>query len=368
MNPADYIRVEHVTKRFGSFHAVDDAHFSIRQGEFFSLLGPSGCGKTTLLRMIAGFEFPTEGEIYIDGNPVTGVAANKRPTNMVFQSYAIFPHLNVYDNVAYGLRKLRLDKAELDRRVTEALGMVRMAGFEARRSDQMSGGQRQRVALARALVNRPKVLLLDEPLGALDKKLREQMQFELRSLQQNVGITFIFVTHDQEEALSLSDRIAVMQKGKVMQIATPRELYESPTTREVADFIGTINLLGGIVKSKDDKVAVVEADGLGVVNVPLPADHAFAPVGAEVLLGARPEKLDVVRGAPHPGEKGIKGDIGACAYLGDRNHYQVTIAGRAEPLMVATEQGDRSTLASFTPGEHVTISWGDNSLVLLPKT
>ena len=368
MDSGDYIRIEHITKRFGGFHAVDDAHFSIKQGEFFSLLGPSGCGKTTLLRMIAGFEFPTEGEIYIDGQPVTGVPANKRPTNMVFQSYAIFPHLNVYDNVAYGLRKLRLDRAELDRRVKEALAMIRMDGFESRRADQMSGGQRQRVALARALVNRPKVLLLDEPLGALDKKLREQMQFELRSLQQNVGITFVFVTHDQEEALSLSDRIAVMQKGRVMQIASPRELYESPTTREVADFIGTMNFLKGVVKSKDEKVAVVEAEGLGLVNVPLPAEHGFAPPGAEVLIGARPEKLDVVRGAPHPGEKGIKGDIGACAYLGDRNHYQVTIAGHAEPLQVATEQGDRSTLASFTPGEQVTISWGDNSLVLLPRT
>ena len=367
MNPADYIRIEHVIKSFGAFNAVDDAHFSIKQGEFFSLLGPSGCGKTTLLRMIAGFEFPTSGEIYIDNQPVTGVPANRRPTNMVFQSYAIFPHLNVYDNVAYGLRKLRLDRAELDRRVMEALAMVRMSGFEQRRSDQMSGGQRQRIALARALINRPKVLLLDEPLGALDKKLREQMQFELRMMQQQVGITFIFVTHDQEEALSLSDRIAVMQKGKVLQIATPRELYESPTTRDVADFIGTMNFLNGTVKAIDGQLAIVEAEGLGLVNVPLPVDHAFATAGSQVLIGARPEKLDVVRGAPHAGEKGIKGDIGACAYLGDRNHYQVRIEGREEPMMVATEQGDRSTLASFNPGEHVTISWGDNSLVLLPK-
>ena len=368
MNSGDYIRIEHVTKRFGSFHAVDDAHFSIRPGEFFSLLGPSGCGKTTLLRMIAGFEFPTEGEIYIDGQPVTGVPANKRPTNMVFQSYAIFPHLDVYDNVAYGLRKAKLPKAELDRRVKEALGMIRMDGFENRRADQMSGGQRQRVALARALVNRPKVLLLDEPLGALDKKLREQMQFELRMLQQQVGITFIFVTHDQEEALSLSDRIAVMQKGKVLQIASPRELYESPNCREVADFIGTMNFMPGVVKSIEPKVAVVEVEGLGLINSPLPEDYSFAAVGSEVLIGARPEKLDVVRGAPHPGEKGVKGTIGACAYLGDRNHYQVTIEGRAAPLQVATEQGDRSTLASFSPGEHVTVSWGDNSMVLLPMS
>ncbi|MFO1238504.1 MAG: ABC transporter ATP-binding protein, partial [Alphaproteobacteria bacterium] len=257
MTTPDFIHVDHVTKRFGSFRAVDDADFGIKQGEFFSLLGPSGCGKTTLLRMIAGFEFPTEGEIYIDGQPVTGVPANKRPTNMVFQSYAIFPHLNVYDNIAYGLRKLRLSKAELDKRVQDALAMIKLSGFEDRKSDQMSGGQRQRIALARALVNRPKVLLLDEPLGALDKKLREQMQFELRQLQKTVGITFIFVTHDQEEALSLSDRIAVMQKGQVLQIASPRELYESPNCREVADFIGTMNFLHGSVKAIDGKTAVV---------------------------------------------------------------------------------------------------------------
>lgn len=368
MSKSDYIRIEHVTKSFGAFHAVDDADFAIRQGEFFSLLGPSGCGKTTLLRMIAGFEFPTKGEIYIDGQPVTGVPANKRPTNMVFQSYAIFPHLNVYDNIAYGLRKLRLPRAELDQKVQEALEMVKLSGFEDRRSDQMSGGQRQRIALARALINRPKVLLLDEPLGALDKKLREQMQFELRQMQQQVGITFIFVTHDQEEALSLSDRIAVMQKGKVLQIASPRQLYESPNCRDVADFIGTMNFLNGTVKAIETDKAIVEAEGLGLVNVPLPEDYAFATAGSPVLIGARPEKLDVVRGAPHPGEKGVKGDIGACAYLGDRNHYQVTIAGRAQPLMVATEQGDRSTIASFNPGEHVTVSWGDNSLVLLPPT
>ncbi len=366
MDQADYIRIERVTKRFGAFKAVDDADFSIRKGEFFSLLGPSGCGKTTLLRMIAGFEFPSEGEIYIDGQPVTGVPANRRPTNMVFQSYAIFPHLNVYDNIAYGLRKQRLNKTELDRRVGEALEMIKLSGFEGRRSDQMSGGQRQRIALARALVNRPKVLLLDEPLGALDKKLREQMQFELRLLQQQVGITFIFVTHDQEEALSLSDRIAVMQSGRVLQIATPRELYESPVTRSVADFIGTMNFLKGHVRSVEATSATVDVEGLGLANTPLPADHGFVTPGAEVLVGARPEKLDVVRGAPHPGEKGVKGVIGACAYLGDRNHYQVRVEGRAQPLQIATEQGDRSTVASFTADEQVTVSWGDNSLVLLP--
>ncbi len=361
-----YIRIEHVTKRFGAVAAVDDADFSIARGEFFSLLGPSGCGKTTLLRMIAGFEFPTEGEIYIDGQAITGVPANKRPTNMVFQSYAIFPHLTVRDNIAYGLRKLKLTRAEIDRRVAEALEMISLPGFESRRSDQMSGGQRQRIALARALVNRPKVLLLDEPLGALDKKLREKMQFELRQLQREVGITFVFVTHDQEEALSLSDRIAVMQKGKILQIASPRVLYEAPNCREVADFIGTMNFLKGVVRRTQTDGVVVDCEGLGLVTTPVPDDASFARPGAPALVAVRPEKLDVVKGDPHPGEKGVRGTIGAHAYLGDRSHFQVELPGRVEPVQVATEQSVRSTQIAFEPGEEVTISWADKDLVLLP--
>ena len=226
-----YIRIHNVAKHFGPVVAVDNVNISIGAGEFFSLLGASGCGKTTLLRMLAGFETPTAGEIYIDDAAMSGVPPHKRPTNMVFQNYAIFPHLDVARNIAYGLRTEKLDKAETARRVGEALDMVKLEGFGARRSDELSGGQRQRVALARALVKHPKVLLLDEPLGALDKKLREEMQLELRALQQSLGITFIFVTHDQEEAMTLSDRIAVMSNGKVLQIDTPEKLYEAPSSR-----------------------------------------------------------------------------------------------------------------------------------------
>ncbi|MBU0885603.1 MAG: ATP-binding cassette domain-containing protein, partial [Alphaproteobacteria bacterium] len=237
-NSDAFIDIRAVSKRFGSVTAVDGVDLAIRQGEFFSLLGASGCGKTTLLRMIAGFEMPTEGDILIDGQVMTDVPANRRPTNMVFQNYAIFPHLTVRDNIAYGLRKDGLPRADLDRKVDAALEMIKLSGYGARRSTELSGGQRQRVALARALIKRPKVLLLDEPLGALDKKLRETMQLELRQIQDEIGITFVFVTHDQEEALTMSCRVAVMAQGRVMQVATPRELYETPNSRAVASFIG----------------------------------------------------------------------------------------------------------------------------------
>jgi spermidine/putrescine ABC transporter ATP-binding subunit len=367
MSRPDYISIHHVTKRFGGVRAVDDAHFDVGQGEFFSLLGPSGCGKTTLLRMIAGFEFPTEGEIFIDGEALAAVPANRRPTNMVFQSYAIFPHLNVYDNIAYGLRKKRLSRAETDRIVAEALDMISLPGFEKRGAHQMSGGQRQRIALARALVNKPKVLLLDEPLGALDKKLREKMQFELRQLQRDVGITFVFVTHDQEEALSLSDRIAVMMKGRILQIAKARDLYEHPNCKEVADFIGTMNFLPAIVKGRDGERIIAEAQALGLVTVPRPEDDSFASDGAEVLVAVRPEKLDALKSGPHPGERGIKGRVGAHAYLGDRSHFQIEVEGREEPLLVAREQSERANDAGFAPGEEITVSWNDKDLVLLPK-
>src|SRR3984885_7894827 len=232
-----FLQITSVTKRFGSVTAVDAVDLAVARGEFFSLLGPSGSGKTPLLRMIAGFEYPTSGDIFLEGNRITDEPPNKRPSNMVFQSYAIFPHLNVFDNIAYGLRKDRLPREELARRVDESLAMIKLEGFGYRRADELSGGQRQRVALARALVRRPTMLLLDEPLGALDKRLREAMQIELRALQRRVGITFIFVTHDQEEALSMSDRIAVMQKGRVLQVADPKTLYEAPATRDIASFI-----------------------------------------------------------------------------------------------------------------------------------
>ncbi len=361
-----YLRIAGVSKRFMGLTAVDNADISIARGEFFSLLGPSGCGKTTLLRMIAGFEFPTEGHILVDGQDLSSVPANKRPSNMVFQSYAIFPHLNVHDNIAYGLRRLRLPRREVNRRVDEALEMIRLPGLGKRRADQLSGGQRQRIALARALVNRPKVLLLDEPLGALDKKLRESMQLELRALQRSVGITFVFVTHDQEEALSMSDRIAVMFKGKVLQVASPRALYEEPNCREVADFIGSINFFDATVRGQEGGEVILDAVGLGQVRAPLPAQHGFISTGAKVLAAIRPEKIALLpAGTGTPGQS-VAGVIGAHAYLGDRDHLHVNVMGREEPVAVAAQQIERALLARFDSGQSVTLGWDKAALLVLP--
>ena len=243
MSDKEFIKINNVSKNFEEVVAVDNINVDIARGEFFSLLGPSGCGKTTLLRILAGFEYPSSGSVFIDNLDVTDITPNLRPTNMVFQNYAIFPHINVKRNIEFGLRKEKLSKDELDKRVQDALKMVQLEGYEDRYSNQLSGGQRQRIALARALVKQPKVLLLDEPLGALDKKLREEMQLELRNLQRSIGITFIFVTHDQEEAMTMSDRVAVMNKGKILQISPPRDLYDNPKNLFVGDFIGQINFL-----------------------------------------------------------------------------------------------------------------------------
>ncbi len=285
-SPDAFITLRGVSKHFGPVRAVDDVSFDIRRGEFFSLLGPSGCGKTTVLRMLAGFEMPTKGEIFIDGQPMSGVPPHERPTNMVFQSYAIFPHLDVRSNIAYGLRRKKLSKHGLDEVVEKALEMIKLAGYGGRRADQLSGGQRQRVALARALVCRPKVLLLDEPLGALDKKLREEMQLELRQIQRNVGITFVFVTHDQEEALTMSDRIAVMSRGRPLQIDNSTQLYEAPNCREVAEFIGTMNFFDGAVKGLDNGQAQIDVGPLGTWRVPV-GSHALRN-GARVTIAIRP--------------------------------------------------------------------------------
>jgi len=355
------IRIENVTKQFaGGVKAVDRANFNIERGEFFSLLGPSGCGKTTLLRMIAGFEFPTDGEIYIDGLPSALIPSYKRPTNMVFQSYAIFPHLNVFDNIAYGLRKDRLSGRELKRRVDEALGMIKLDGFGPRRGDQLSGGQRQRVALARALIKRPKVLLLDEPLGALDKKLREEMQIELRQLQKEVGITFVFVTHDQEEALSMSDRIAVMGKGVVLQIAGPKDLYEVPNSVEVATFIGTINLIDATVRAVNGSEATLDGPGFGQFRAPA---IDGLKVGQKINAAIRPEKLTLTTNRPSGTH--VEGTIKATAYLGDRNHFHVHIKGRETPLAVSAQNVDRAMGASFDPARPVYVGWDPRSLILL---
>jgi spermidine/putrescine transport system ATP-binding protein/putrescine transport system ATP-binding protein len=350
---SDFLRIDHVSKRFGSsVVAVDDAFLTIQRGEFFSLLGPSGCGKTTLLRMIAGFEYPDSGDIFVEDLRITEMPPNRRPSNMVFQSYAIFPHLNVFDNIAYGLRRERLSKAALVQRVDEALAMIRLEGFGGRRADELSGGQRQRVALARALVRRPKVLLLDEPLGALDKRLRESMQIELRQLQKSVGITFVFVTHDQEEALSMSDRIAVMSAGKILQVASPRILYERPNCREVADFIGTMNFFEGVVTGREGAMAAIDAGAMGRLRI-----ATDVAVGARVLLALRPEKIGLTSSGR------IRGTIAAVAYLGERIHYTVAIPGRAEPLAVAVQNATHG----IGPTDATQLDWADDAVVILPR-
>src|SRR4051794_24811934 len=283
------VSIRNVSKKFpGGVTAVDDVSIDIAENEFFALLGPSGCGKTTLLRMISGLETPTSGEIVIGGEDMALTPPNKRPTNMVFQSYAVFPHMTVAENVAYGLKVTGVPREETKRRVAEALDMVKLTSLAERRPDQMSGGQRQRVALARALVKRPKVLLLDEPLSALDAKLREEMRLELTRLQENVGITFIIVTHDQDEALSMASRIAVMDRGAVKQIATPSELYEHPATRFVADFIGKVNLIDASVVETSPGRLVCAAKGLG--NIELPVERSCS---GNIAVAVRPEKLKI---------------------------------------------------------------------------
>ncbi len=364
MNTSDaYIRIEAISKRFGDVVAVDHVDLDIGGGEFFSLLGASGCGKTTLLRMLAGFEVPTEGEIFIDGAPMAAVPPHHRPTNMVFQNYAIFPHLDVRKNVAYGLRSERLSRAERDRRVEAALEMVKLPGYGDRRSDAMSGGQRQRVALARALVRRPKVLLLDEPLGALDKKLREQMQIELRTLQQSLGITFVFVTHDQEEAMTLSDRIAVMAAGKVLQVAPPEEIYQRPASIAVADFLGQMNFLDGSVVGLENGRAIVETAGLG--RMAARADGGFVRAGARLVVAIRPERMTLSREPLGEGGNAVQGVLRHTAYLGDRRHFYVTVDGREEPLAVAAQEPVAAIGGIAGGSSPVWLSWPDDAVVLL---
>ena len=364
MSRADFIAIRELSKRFGSVRAVDEVDLEIGQGEFFALLGPSGCGKTTLLRMIAGFETPSAGEISLDGQPMTAVPPNRRPVNMVFQNYAIFPHLNVRDNIAYGLRRLKLSRAERNRRVDAALDLIKLQGFENRHAHQLSGGQRQRVALARALVRQPLVLLLDEPLGALDKKLRAQMQIELRALQKKVGITFVFVTHDQEEALSISDRIAVMADGRVLQVDTPSRLYERPASRVVADFIGTINLFPGVVSAIESGQATVDTGPVGVVQAQCP-EFPLA-VGSAVIVAVRPEKIRVLSTAPGETVNVTCGDIEAAAYLGDRSHFHVRIAGRDEPIAIATQNIQPMLDAETPAADRVWLNWSPDAVILLP--
>jgi spermidine/putrescine ABC transporter ATP-binding subunit len=355
------ISIKDITKRFGSdVIAVDNVSLEIEEGEFFALLGPSGCGKTTLLRMLAGFEIPSEGAITIDNQNMDGVDPNRRPVNMVFQSYAVFPHMKVFDNVAYGLKVTGVAKSEIKERVMEALDLVQLEGFENREPDQLSGGQRQRVALARALVKRPRVLLLDEPLSALDAKLRAAMQLELVRLQHTVGITFIIVTHDQDEALSMADRVAVMEAGRVRQIAPPSELYEFPACRFVADFIGKMNLFEGRVQSCATGVLDVVIEGLGRLEVPHDGEAS-----GEIGIAIRPEKLRIT--VEHPGGSCIcfGAVLDNVAYHGSESHMFFTTDSGAR--LTATVQNETRARVPVDAGERLWVSWIPGDTLVLAE-
>ena len=358
-----------VTKRFGPVVAVDRMNLAIPSGSFTSLLGPSGCGKTTTLRMIAGFEQPTEGEILLAGRPIAGVPPYHRNVNTVFQHYALFPHMNVAQNVGYGLRQKKVGKAEETRRVDEALGLVRLTSYGKRRTWELSGGQQQRVALARALVNRPTVLLLDEPLGALDLKLRKEMQLELKALQQEVGITFIYVTHDQEEALTMSDMIVVMRDGVIQQQGSPEELYERPVNRFVANFIGTSNPIPGRIVSIDaaTRRAEVESNrGLHLRGQVTASDTTPAP-GDDVIVAIRPERLRIEPAGTAAEEDGnaLEGTIRQGTYLGDQTEYRVDTAEAGEMVVRRQNVAGASSGSGLGPGDRVVISWREEANLVL---
>ncbi|AAK86421.1 ABC transporter ATP-binding protein [Agrobacterium tumefaciens] len=363
-----FIRFENVTKRFGDFVAVNNLTLDIYEREFFSLLGPSGCGKTTLMRMLAGFEEPTEGRILLQGKDISGVPPYKRPTNMMFQSYALFPHMSVEKNVAFGLEQDGLPKADIAARVEEMLRLVKLTEFAKRKPSQLSGGQRQRVALARSLAKRPKVLLLDEPLGALDKKLREETQFELMDIQTNLGLTFLIVTHDQEEAMTVSDRIAVMDKGNVVQVATPAEIYEAPNTRYVADFIGDINIFDAHVVANASDIGkpglvTMDCDGLKVSV----EQECAAAAGSQVAYAIRPEKVRI--SLDQPADSSINsayGEVWDIGYLGD---FSVFIVKLADGRVIRAAQANVSRLVDrpITFGDMVWLNWKPDSGLVLTR-
>ncbi len=359
------VRLVDVVKRFGEMFAVNGINLEVRDGEFFSLLGPSGCGKTTTLRMIGGFEEPTSGVIELDGQDVTWLPPYKRNVNTVFQNYALFPHLTIYENVAFGLRRKGVKSSEVKTRVTDMLKLVELPGFEMRKPGQISGGQAQRVALARALINRPSVLLLDEPLGALDLKLRKQMQLELKRIQQEVGITFIYVTHDQEEAMTMSDRIAVMNQGRYEQLAEPETLYERPATQFVAGFLGVSNLLPAAADGFADAYAVFRfTDG-----TPLRAPKAAVDArSGQVALGVRPEKIRLqYRTQPAPeGHNTLSGVVQQAAYLGVSTQYIVELRG-GHRVTVYEQNVERATRAElWERGEEVLLTWSPDHSFVVP--
>ncbi|MDR3438069.1 polyamine ABC transporter ATP-binding protein [Telmatospirillum sp.] len=357
------IRIRGVSKSFGDFLAVNNVDLDIYPGEFFSLLGASGCGKTTLLRMLAGFESPTDGRIFIDGVDMTGIPPYERPVNMMFQSYALFPHMTVAQNVAFGLKQDGLSKKKIAEKAKEVLDLVQMSAFSERKPNQLSGGQRQRVALARSLAKEPKVLLLDEPLAALDKKLRGQTQLELVNIQDRVGITFVMVTHDQEEAMTMSARIGVMNAGFIEQVGTPVEIYEYPATTFVADFIGTANMFDGVVALDEQNRTVVDCAEL---EAQLTVGHSSGvAVGAPVTVMVRPEKMTVQREAPQDGLNSVHGVVSDIAYLGDISIYHVRLnSGRK--VQVALTNLRHTSEQRLTWDDEVYLTWHPaNSLVLV---
>ncbi len=357
-----YIHLEGVSKEFGGHVVVDDVTLSIYQGEFFALLGPSGCGKTTLLRMLAGFEAPSQGKIYIDGVDVTRRPAYDRPVNMMFQSYALFPHMTVEKNVAFGLKQEGISAAEMKERIRDVLHLVQMEKFRARYPHQLSGGQRQRVALARSLVKRPKLLLLDEPLAALDKRLREQTQFELVNIQEEVGVTFIMVTHDQEEAMTMASRLGIMDHGRLSQIGTPNEIYEYPHSEYVADFIGSINKFEGRVIEEDSDHLLVESEEAGCE---LYVSHSTnAPIGAQVKVAIRPEKVMIATSPPEHQRNATKGIVKDIGYLGDVSIYHVELS--SGKIVLATQPNlVRLAERAVTWEDEVYLFWrAENSIVL----
>lgn len=352
------IRLEDVVKKFGQVLAVDCISMEVLAGEFFSILGPSGCGKTTLLRSIAGLENPDSGAIYLRGNLINHIPPYRRDVNMVFQNYALFPHMNVYENISFGLKMKKLKKGNINERVSESLGLVGLSGMETRKVNQLSGGQQQRVALARALVNEPSVLLLDEPLGALDLKLRKQMQIELKSLQKRLGITFIYVTHDQEEALTMSDRIAVMCAGKVEQLGTPSQIYEEPNTEFVANFIGVSNFFYGDLSRSDDSTMLLMAqDGTGIRVF---ANGNNLPESATAMV--RPEKMWLTHNRPEKDVNVLQGTIEEILYLGTIIQFIVNINGRKLTIL----EKNYNITSDFRIDQEVFVSWDISSTIILP--
>jgi len=358
-----YVQVDHVTKSFGDFKAVDDVSLKIYKGEIFCLLGASGCGKTTLLRILGGFETPSAGKIYIDGEDMMGVPPYERPVNMMFQSYALFPHMNVEQNVAFGLKQDRIPKQEIQERVATMLDLVKLGGFAKRKPHQLSGGQRQRVALARSLVKRPKLLLLDEPLGALDKKLREHTQFELISLQDKLGVTFVVVTHDQEEAMTLASRIGVMNHGEIVQAGTPSEIYEFPSSKFVADFIGSVNMFEGKLIEDEPEYVRIASDELGGT---IYVSHGIsAPPEAIVWAAVRPEKIFMTTAPPAGTENVVRGAVQDIAYLGDLSIYLVKLP--TGKVVRVTQPNTSRHAEAITWDQLVYLSWDATSPVVVTR-